>query len=203
MNGAIRIQVFARAPVAGTCKTRLIPRLGAIGAMRLHARLVERALDLAQAARLGPVELWTTPSPAHPFFARLRRTRGLRLRRQCSGDLGRKMAHALSCALREGAAGAVLIGTDAANLNVDDLRAAARALAELDVVLQPAADGGYVLIATRRALGAALRGVSWSSGRELRQTCARLRTQRVALHAMRWDIDHPRDLRKARFSGLL
>lgn len=202
MNRPVRVQVFARAPVAGRCKTRLIPRYGALGAMRLHARLVSRALALALAAGIGPVELWTTPSPNHPYFARLRRAHGVALRRQCGGDLGRKMSHALGCALREGARGAVLIGTDAANLSVDDLRAAAAALADADAVLQPAQDGGFVLIAARCALGTRLNGVAWSSGRELRQTCARLRPLRLAMLPTRWDLDHPRDLRRARAAGL-
>lgn len=52
------VLVFAREPRAGQVKTRLIPRLGAEGAARLHARLVQRALATARAARLGPVELW-------------------------------------------------------------------------------------------------------------------------------------------------
>lgn len=204
MIGPVRVLVFARAPVAGRCKTRLIPRYGAIGAMRLHRRLVERALSLALDAGIGEVELWTTPSPAHPYFATLRRAQGLRLRRQCPGDLGRKMSHALACALREGAAGAVLIGTDAANLSATDLRNAAQALtAGADIAIQPASDGGFVLIAARTNPGSRLQGVAWSSGMELRQTCARLRALRIARLETRRDIDRPRDVRCAKFRGEL
>lgn len=202
--GPTRVQIFARAPVAGACKTRLIPRYGAIGAMRLHRRLVQRALAVALSANIGPVELWATPSPAHPFFDRARRVHGVSLRRQCRGDLGRKMAHALSCALREGAQGAVLIGTDAANLTADDLRRAAQALSDgADAVLQPATDGGFVLIAMRSDPGSRLCGVAWSSGRELLHTRARLRAMDVALLEPRWDIDRPQDVRRAKHRGLL
>lgn len=204
MSGPIRILVFARVPVAGRCKTRLIPRYGPIGAMRLHCRLVERALALALDAGIGEVELWTAPAPGHPYFARLRRQHGVRLRRQCAGDLGRKMSHALACALREGAAGAVLIGTDAANLGAADLRSAARALDDgADIVIQPASDGGFVLIAARTDPGSRLRGVAWSSGAELRQTCARLRALRISLLDSRRDIDRPRDVRQAKLNGEL
>ena len=45
----MQIAVFARAPVAGSVKTRLIPRLGAAGAARLHEQLVQRALATAGA----------------------------------------------------------------------------------------------------------------------------------------------------------
>jgi uncharacterized protein len=54
------IIVFARAPVPGQAKTRLIPRLGAWGAARLHLRLIRHALRTARAARCGPVELHLT-----------------------------------------------------------------------------------------------------------------------------------------------
>ena len=45
--------VFARAPVPGRVKTRLVPLLGEQGAARLHAQLVERTLRTALAAGFG------------------------------------------------------------------------------------------------------------------------------------------------------
>jgi uncharacterized protein len=199
--------VFARAPVPGACKTRLIGRYGAIGAARLHRRMLERSLRVAREAACGSIELWVTPPLAHPCFTALRRREDIALRRQCAGDLGRRMAHALAAALRRRPGVAVLIGTDAADLCAQDLRTAAQALARgaCEAFLQPALDGGFVLIATRRDPGALLQGVRWSSGRELAQTCARFerRGLRVALGAPRRDIDRPADVRAARHLGLL
>src|SRR2546425_3505543 len=43
-----RLILFARYPIAGRAKTRLIPALGAEGAAALHRRLVLRALRTAQ-----------------------------------------------------------------------------------------------------------------------------------------------------------
>ena len=45
-----RLILFARYPVAGQVKTRLIPALGADGAAALHRRLVLRTLRTALAA---------------------------------------------------------------------------------------------------------------------------------------------------------
>lgn len=205
-NGLVPVLIFARAPVAGQCKTRLIPCCGRRGSALVHRQLVRRTLNLAQTAACGPVELWATPTPSHPFFASLRRETGVSLRRQPGGDLGRRMSHALARVLLTGAPAALLLGTDAANLSTQDLRVAAQTLLDgADVVLQPAADGGYVLLGLNRAIGSTLRGVEWSSGRELRQTCARLRRRglNVVLLAERWDIDRPTDLRRARREGLL
>jgi len=52
-----RILVFAKAPVSGRVKTRLIPALGAPGAARLARHLLDHALAQALAAGGGAVEL--------------------------------------------------------------------------------------------------------------------------------------------------
>lgn len=116
------------------------------------------------------------------------------------------MSRALNAARREGAAAAVLLGTDAADLEPQDLREAARLLrADADAVIQPAQDGGYVLIGMRGRIALGLPGIAWSSGRECAQTLVRMRGRRleVALLRTRTDIDHPADVRRARRAGQL
>jgi hypothetical protein len=199
-----RILVFARAPVPGRCKTRLIPALGAAGAAALHRRLTLRTLAAARGAGVA-IELWCAPDARHAFFAGCRRRFGVRLRRQPAGDLGRRMALALARALRDGATAAVLVGTDCPNLTAADLRSALAVLNRRDAVLQPSSDGGYVLIGARRVERRALAGIAWSSGRELAQT--RRRFARLGLRwdelAPRADVDTPADLRSARRERIL
>lgn len=199
----MRVLVFARAPVPGRCKTRLIPRLGARGAAALHRRLVRQTLQTALDSG-SSTELWCAPDTHHGFFMRCRREFGVKLRRQCGGDLGRRMAHALKCALRDSER-VSLIGTDCVNLTSQDLRDALNALQNADVVLQPATDGGYVLIGARRITLGALRGIAWSSGHELAQTQARLQRAGLAWQELpqREDVDTPADYRRARRAGML
>ena len=53
-----RLVLFARYPVPGRVKTRLIPALGAEGAAALHRRLVLRTLRTAsKACRAAPADL--------------------------------------------------------------------------------------------------------------------------------------------------
>ena len=61
--------LFAKAPIAGAVKTRLIPVLGAEAAAQLHRQLVVRVLETLIEANVGPVELCCAPDTAHPFFA--------------------------------------------------------------------------------------------------------------------------------------
>ena len=193
----MRIHIFARAPVAGHCKTRLMPRLGARGAAWVQRRLVERALRIAcAAAGAENVTLWGAPDAAHGFFTQCRQRFGSRLARQGRGDLGARMRNTLR--RRPG----LLIGSDAFGLQVSDLQQAAAALAGSDYVLLPAPDGGYVLIGNRRPLPP-LAGVRWSSGSECAQTARRLRRSGVLqqLSPPREDFDNASDWRQARRLG--
>ncbi|MDO9453782.1 MAG: TIGR04282 family arsenosugar biosynthesis glycosyltransferase [Stagnimonas sp.] len=195
----MRVHIFARAPIPGRCKTRLVPRLGARGAAWVQRRLVERALSTAcAAAGAENVTLWGAPDTAHGFFMQCRQRFGVRLARQARGDLGVRMRSALR------QEPGLLIGSDAFGLQVADLQQAAAALASSDYVLLPAPDGGYVLIGCRKPLPP-LAGVRWSSGAECAQTARRLRPrgtlQRLA--PARDDFDNAADWRRARRLGQL
>jgi hypothetical protein len=197
--------VFAKAPQPGRVKTRLAPKLGKTGAARLHAKLVERAVRTAVAARLGRVELHCAPRMRHPFFASLAQRHGLRLRAQGAGDLGDRMLRAFTRVLRE-VDSALLVGSDCPALRAADLRAAARALRRgADAVLSPAEDGGYALIGLRRVRRPLFDGIAWGGPQVLEQTRARLRRLRWKWVELRtvWDVDRPEDVERLARSGLL
>ncbi|MGE3160447.1 MAG: TIGR04282 family arsenosugar biosynthesis glycosyltransferase [Burkholderiales bacterium] len=169
--------VFAREPRAGRVKTRLIPLLGARGAARLHARLTERALATARAARLGEVRLWST-------------------RRQRGADLGARMEHAFRLGLRR-AARVIVIGADCPALRAPDLRRAARWLAGgADAVFAPAEDGGYALVALRRVSARLFSGIEWGGPRVMTQTRERLAALGWRWRELPevWDVDRPEDV---------
>jgi len=182
------IIVFAKAPVPGEAKTRLIPRLGEWRAARLHERLTRHAVRTAIAAGCGRVEIHGTRR--HSFFDSL----GLPFRLQRGRDLGERMHHALA---RN--PGAILIGTDCPELTVADLRRAARLLrGGYEAVLAPAEDGGYALIALRRVAPETFRNIAWGTSTVFAETVKRLRGRRWrALRRVR-DVDRPEDLDRLR-----
>lgn len=191
------VLVFARAPVPGQAKTRLIPALDADSAAELHTRLVRHALGQAVTAEVGPVTLHCAPDERHPFFAECARDFGVKLQVQQGDHLGQRMAHALATGLRA-VRQVLLIGTDCPALSSTILRAAARALQASSVVFVPAEDGGYVLVGVRGVVPPVFDSVSWGSDVVMGQTRALLRARGI-----RWqelpplaDIDTPRDLRR-------
>jgi rSAM/selenodomain-associated transferase 1 len=196
-SGRAAILVFAKAPVAGKVKTRLIPALGEQGAAGLHRRLTRRALAAALRSRLGPVILFCAPDTRHGFFRQMKGDLGVPLRSQKGADLGERMHHALSFALSRHAA-ALLIGSDCPGIDAEYLRQAACSLNSADVplVLGPAGDGGYVLIGARRLHRRIFTGVPWGSGQVLEVTRARLRELGWGWHELAplEDVDRPQDL---------
>jgi len=198
-----RLLIFAKAPIPGHSKTRLAGKLGARGAARLHARLTRQTVTTALRAQLAPLQLWCAPSSAHGFFAACRRDYPLTLHRQHGADLGRRMHHALTRALR-GSGSAVLIGSDCPALTPAVLKNAFAALRDgADVVLVPALDGGYVLIGVRRSAARLFQAVRWGSERVLAQTRRRMRQLNlkcVELPALA-DVDTPADLLRMKRSG--
>src|SRR4051794_3495959 len=173
------IAVFARAPVAGAAKTRLIPRLGADGAAVLHARLVEHTLAQAIAAGLGDVTLWCAPDDTHPFFASCAARFGVALRAQQGEDLGARMLHAFEAARGP----LIVIGADCPMLGADLLREAAQALQSgADAVFCPAEDGGYGLIGLAAPDVSLFQNMHWGTDRVMADT-------RICLRALGW-ISH-------------
>ncbi|HZP92712.1 MAG TPA: TIGR04282 family arsenosugar biosynthesis glycosyltransferase [Burkholderiales bacterium] len=200
-----RVQVFAKAPIPGLVKTRLAARIGVAAAARLQELLITRAVETARACALGRVELWCAPDPNHVFFRDCARRYGIALAAQGEGDLGARMQRALAAAYAAGAY-AVLIGSDCPALAPADLAGAADRLhAGCDVVLVPAEDGGYVLIAARRTTPELFEGVEWGTASVMTQTRSRLVSLgwRWEELPVRWDVDRPEDLERLRAEGLL
>jgi rSAM/selenodomain-associated transferase 1 len=192
---SIALIVFAKAPVAGLAKTRLIPALGAAGAAALAERLLVHTLAQAAAAGFDALELCAAPDTQHPALQRAASAQGARLTAQGEGDLGARMNRALNRALATHAQ-ALLIGTDAPALDAAALRAAAQALAGHDAVFVPALDGGYALVGLSRPAPALFEGIAWSTPAVMATTRERARAA-----GLRWaeqpavaDIDEPADL---------
>ena len=197
--------VFARAPVPGRVKTRLIPLLGEEGAARLHVQMVRKTLATARASGIENIYLYGSPGIRSAFFARAGRRYRVRLQSQGRGNIGDRMYRAFRRALRSHSC-VVLVGSDCPALRPADLRAAERILrAGADAVLAPAEDGGYPLIGLRRVSRRLFDGIPWSGPQVLARTRRRLKALRWQWRELRtlWDVDRPEDVARLRRSRLL
>ena len=166
---------FARAPLPGKVKTRLIPALGARRATLAHRGMTRAVFAGIRDARLCAHELWV--DRPHPFFARF-----APVRRQRGRSLGERMAYAARDGLGRWRC-VLLVGSDCLELDPRYLRRALDGLAAgADAVLGLAEDGGYVLLGLRRFDQRLFRGMPWSSP-------ALARATRRRLAGMRWRVD--------------
>jgi len=189
--------VFARAPLEGKVKTRLIPALGAGGATRVYEVLLAHALAVASAAPSAQRFLYAADRAAIDYFGAQEAARGFTLAGQrASPDLGLRM-HAACAEVLRSHARVLLMGTDLVDITREDLALAARWLAgDAEAVLGPTADGGYWLIGLRAANPALFRDIAWGTGAVYAQTVGRLAGARCAWRALpvRHDIDDASDL---------
>jgi rSAM/selenodomain-associated transferase 1 len=190
-----RIVIFAKAPIPGFCKTRLIDALGEEGAAALAAKMLCRTVEVAMRADLGPVELCVAPEPEHATLRALNVPPKVVWSRQAEGDLGARMAAAVLRTLARDE-NVLCIGTDCLELEVKHLKDAVRALHQNPVVIAPAHDGGYVLLGLSQFDASIFQDMVWSTElvfKETIQRIERLGWRVTQLETLR-DIDEPTDL---------
>ena len=158
------IQVFAKPPVAGKVKTRLIAELGEKVATDIYRFCLDYSLDMVR--RSGyEYQIWLSEDSSDEIF------RGEAYNLQQGADLGSRMLQAISSQLQPNdSAKVVLIGSDCLDITFSHLQQALEALDNNDIVLLPALDGGYALIACRKVDARLFAEVKWSSSQVLEQT---------------------------------
>lgn len=182
-----RLVLFARYPTAGECKTRLIPALGAEGAASLHRHLTERTIGVMRESG-APITLAFTGAKRSDFEQWL--GGDIALIQQAEGDLTARLLACLN------PAPVIFFGADTPDLDARHVNAAIIGLQTHEVVIGPAEDGGYYLIAMRNALPELLTDMPWSTEQVLPETLARLTQIGIAplLLEPLSDCDRPEDL---------
>lgn len=188
--------IFTRYPEPGKAKTRLIPAIGAQAAAQLQRQMTE--YTLAQALQLQnqgflTIEVRFTDGS----LALMQNWLGTQVayHAQGGGDLGARIANSLTVAFTNGNQRIAVIGTDCPELTAELIKSAFEQLNDCDVVLGPAVDGGYYLIALKQ-LHTLFSGIDWGSSQVLQQTVtiAQKLNLSIAYLPRLVDIDRPDDL---------
>ena len=182
--------LFVKSPRLGEVKTRLACDIGAARATVIYRALVEHQaaeipVDWRAAVYFAPsnaredMKIWLAPQLQN----------GTRFVPQCDGDLGRRLVTAVRREFDNGSERVYLIGGDCPALSRDYFDEADRALSDNDIVLGPAQDGGYVLLATKGPHEILFRDIDWSTPAVLQQTLAAARRQTLSVCLLRPLID--------------
>jgi uncharacterized protein len=186
------VLVVAKAPNSGRSKTRLVPPLSTEQAAVLHEALL---LDTIDACCEQDADVRLLCASEHDSTVLGGLVPGIPRVVQAGEGLGDALR--LGIARHTSAGPTAIVSSDVPGIPDGAIAAAFAALADgADVVLGPASDGGYWLVAMREAHSEPFRDVPWSTPAVLavtRERCAQAGLRVVELGHWR-DVDTPVDL---------
>lgn len=201
--------LFAKCPAPGSCKTRLIPRLGAQGASQFAQAALVDLLHLLSEAPIQRVWLYT-PSTAHQTALGTVITEHLQAKWQVhpqSDGAGHDLGHRLSAAFawakgnippdQMDSSSVTFIGMDCFDLTAERVRNAAEGAARGVAQVLPAQDGGYVLLSVPANCPPDIfNGIPWSCDKTCDAQIASIRGNGVDVVVGQTlaDVDEPSDL---------
>jgi rSAM/selenodomain-associated transferase 1 len=188
-----KLGVFARVPVPGQVKTRVVPPLSPDAACELYRAFLGDLFDRLHAAKVG-ISVFAAGEPLTALSSMM--PRPWPVIPQAGGDLGARMDAAFGHLLSEPGSRAVLMGSDSPDLPLPFLKRAFQRLKHRDVVIGPAMDGGYYLLGLRAPTPALFEGIEWGSARVLSQTMEIVAREKlsVALLPPWYDVDDAESL---------
>lgn len=188
------IAIFVKTPGHSSLKTRLAAGIGRDAAECFH---LLSAQAVAAVARSASSQLpGCTPTWAVAEAAALNDSNWAALPRieQGDGNLGVRMGRVVE-ALQATFGAALLLGADTPQIEVDDVLAAARAMATHTRVIGPSSDGGFWLFATRADVPtAAWTQTPWSQEDTAARFCDALGGAAIARLRHLRDVDAADDL---------
>jgi len=190
--------IMARYPQVGTTKTRLARTIGDKEAVRLYEAFLT---DLAHKFAGQACDLLWAYTPAEVDYLSYLATLAPALIKhmhtfpQQGIDLGARLHHVFRWTHDRGYKDTIVIGSDSPHISLKTITQAQKALEMAGVVLGPADDGGYYLIAMRRPYDV-FRGIPMSTSVVAQKTIELAASQGLKVHTLEnmFDIDELPDL---------
>jgi len=161
--------IMIKYPEPGKVKTRLAKDIGNSRAAEIYRQVAEMIIN-----NTAPVDLEYERIVLYDPLERLHDFKqwlpGNQLMLQNGNDVGERMDNAIRELLALTAEKVVLTGADIPDLNSTIISVAFAALDHADIVIGPAADGGYYLIGMKEPHGEIFRGIPWSTERVYQET---------------------------------
>ncbi len=182
--------IFAKSPIPGTVKTRLIPHITPTEAAELYKAFVTDIFCNTHKLKCERVTIAYTPSNAEATFQSVCGQSANYLP-QKGFNLGERMKNAFMYSFNKGSKRTVIIGTDSPTLPLSYIQKAFDVLKEVPVTIGPTFDGGYYLIGLSEQNYAIFDGVDWSTSNVFSQTLARIQAINKQLYVLPpwYDVD--------------
>jgi uncharacterized protein len=188
--------IMAKAPLAGTVKTRLQPVFSAEQCAALAACFLTDTINKANSLENQRLIIAYSPAGEIDFFNQFAHPKTSFVE-QKGNNLGEKMFSAFEFAFAQNAETAVMIGTDSPTFPADFIEQAFEFLeTNSDAVMGKTEDGGFYLIGLRRVDGRIFEGVEWSTAKAFAQARENIIKLNWLLREVPawYDVDEPKDL---------
>lgn len=192
--------IFAKAPVVGQVKTRLMSAFTPEQATELYVCFLQDSFAIMETVQIEREELslvlcYTPADEIEAFEAA--DLDGCLLLGQRGQDLGERLHNCCADLLAAGFQSVVIIGADSPTLPDEIVTEAFARLAEDEtIVVGPSNDGGYYLIGLQHLQAGLFEQIDWGSENVLAQTQARAAALNLGISLLpEWsDIDTPEDI---------
>jgi len=183
--------IFTRNPELGKVKTRLAKTIGDKNALTIYKTLLDktektiRALNCDKAVyyslKIRENDIWDT---------------SIYQKYQQHGDhLGERMHNAFAEAFSNNYDKITIIGSDLFDINQNHINEAFKALNNNDIVIGPAHDGGYYLLAMKSLYSQIFKNKKWGASTVFKDTITDLKNESIHLLETLNDIDIYDDLK--------
>ena len=170
-------------------KTRLAASLGEVKALEIYQHLLRHTRTVMLHLE-ADIFVFLTRMPEDDFWS------GFRQELQIEGDLGQKMESAFAQVFALGYQEVFILGSDCPGLTESIVHQGFALFQQADVVIGPAADGGYYALGIKKLHTEMFRNKVWSTAtvcQEARETAASLQLS-VALLPVLTDVDTEADV---------
>ncbi len=188
--------IFLKNAVYGKVKTRLAATVGDNRALKIYKQLIQYTHSIMLPLPADKIVFYSDAIDQNDMWQN-----GYQKQLQHGNNLGERMFNAFDCVFKNSYSEAIIIGTDCPELTQDIILNAFEKLNKYDVVIGPAADGGYYLLGIKTINRELFTEVEWSTDKVLQTTiklCADNYLSYFLLEELH-DIDEEKDLAYLRF----
>ena len=186
------LMIFVKNLAYGKVKTRLAASVGNDKALNIYRQLLEHTRSVTESLPVDKIVFYAEEIVEQDMWSNESYQKQL----QQGTDLGERMKNAFSFAFDAGYSKVVIIGTDCPALTGHIIENTFVNLDNTDVVIGPAFDGGYYLLALKHSHSFLFEHIQWSTASVLPSTVERCRQHGLALSLLQelHDIDEEKDL---------
>lgn len=185
--------IFYKVPELSPVKTRLASVIGQVEAQNVYQKLVQHTINellhlschkhVFYYPQVVEQDIWTSVAAAK--------------HKQSTGDLGDKMSMAFKTGFQMQYKKVIIIGTDCPEITHQHISRAFEMLDSMDVVIGPAADGGYYLLGMKQPQLALFKNILWSTTSVFSSTMQVCKQEKLSYSLLETlhDIDEAEDLK--------